>query len=208
MRQHITTKTIIFDIDGVLVSTDFPAIYATFAVQVGLLPEIVSAYHEISKEALLLGEITPEQFWEDMRAAGGKPVADPAKVWVNAGLKHRQMNRGLLDIIAALRKTYTVGALTNLTTTRLLIDNAQDLYTHFDYAFLSCCEQLKKPDAAFYRLALRRAAVSPEEAIFVDDKEENIRAAEALGIKSLLFSYPDNTKLLADLSTLGVSVTI
>jgi putative hydrolase of the HAD superfamily len=208
MRKRKQIKTILFDIDGVLVSTDFPAIYATFAVQIGLLPEIVAAYHEISKEALLLGEITPEQFWEDMRAAGGKPIADPAKVWVNAGLKHRQVNRGLLNIITALRKTYTVGVLTNLTTTRLLIDNAQDLYAHFDYAILSCCERLKKPDAAFYRLALQRAAVLPEEAVFVDDTEENIRAAEALGIKGSLFAYPDNTKLLADLSALGVSVAV
>jgi len=37
----------------------------------------------------------------------------------------------------------------------------------------------------------------PEEAIFVDDRSENIESAEALGIHAILYENPD--QLVADL---------
>ncbi|THD35586.1 MAG: HAD family phosphatase [Sphingomonas sp.] len=48
-------------------------------------------------------------------------------------------------------------------------------------------EKLVKPDAAIYRLALKRFGLQPEEAVFVDDNAANVRSAKALGIHALLF---------------------
>ncbi len=48
-----------------------------------------------------------------------------------------------------------------------------------------------KPNKALYDLAVEKAGVAKEECLFVDDQQENVEAAEKLGIPSVLFK---NTK--------------
>lgn len=204
-NQPNMIKTIIFDIGGVVTHTDFKAIYSNFAERVGLSPEFVIEYHKEKVHDLLLGNITLDQFWKDMRNAGANPKLDFRAIWIDEGIKNREVNKELLSIIKNLRKNYSVGVLTNLTPSRLIIDEAMDLYSYFDYAILSCKEHLKKPDPEFYRLSLKAASAKPEEAIYVDDKKSCTTAAEGVGIKSIIYIYPDNVKLLEDLGRLGVS---
>ena len=192
-------KTIIFDIGGVLISTDFPAIYSSFGEKIGLKTGDVANYHKENIKQMLLGNITLENFWDDMRKLGGKPGLDYKKIWLEEGAKNRKFNSELIDIVKKLRENYSIGTLTNLTPHRVIMDEDIDLYSNFDYIVLSCIEHLKKPNPDFYKLALKRANVKPEEAVFVDDKEIFTRAAEELGIKTILYSYPDNKKFLSSL---------
>jgi epoxide hydrolase-like predicted phosphatase len=199
-------KTIIFDIGGVITHTDFPKIYSSFADRIGIAPEIVIEYHKKNLDDLLLGNTTAERFWRDMRDAGGNPKLNFEEIWVEEGLKNRNINDGMFPLIEKLRKQYPVGTLTNLTASRLLIDKKTDLYSHFDYTILSCEEHLKKPDQAFYRVALSRANVQPVEAVFVDDKEEFVAAAEHVGMKGIVYSYPNNDALIEKLKGIGIAI--
>ena len=61
------------------------------------------------------------------------------------------------------------------------------LFAHFRDVMVSGAERLVKPDPAVYRLALSRFGLKPQEALFVDDRKENVAAAEVLGIRSHLF---------------------
>ena len=45
----------------------------------------------------------------------------------------------------------------------------------------------RKPDAAAYRALLSRLGCAPAEVIFVDDRNANVRAAQALGIEAMRF---------------------
>lgn len=45
-----------------------------------------------------------------------------------------------------------------------------------------------KPDESIYRLLLKKYSISPEKAIFLDDREENVKAALNLGLKGAVFS--------------------
>ena len=49
---------------------------------------------------------------------------------------------------------------------------------------------MRKPFPEFYKLLLNRYNVKPEETIFIDDNLRNVKAAEALGIKSIYFKEP------------------
>ena len=49
-------------------------------------------------------------------------------------------------------------------------------------------EKLVKPDPAIYHLALARFGLEPHEAVFIDDNEANVAGAQALGIRSVLFT--------------------
>ena len=57
----------------------------------------------------------------------------------------------------------------------------------FDQIFISGHAGMRKPDLEFYRHVLREIELSPEEVIFIDDRQENILAARSLDIESILF---------------------
>jgi putative hydrolase of the HAD superfamily len=199
-------KTIIFDIGGVVVHSDFKTIYSNFGERIGLGQEFVIKYHNEKVHDLLLGNITLGQFWKDMIDAGANPELDLRNIWMDEGIKNREVNEELLLIIKKLRRKYLVGTLTNLTPSRLILDEKMDLYSHFDYAVLSCKEHLKKPDPEFYKLCLKIASANPEEAVFIDDKESCTGPAEEIGMKGILYTYPDNAKLFEELKQLGVFI--
>ena len=200
-------KTIIFDIGGVITKGNFQKSYSDFALRVGVSPEFVVNYHKAPQEGgkieeLVLGNITLEEFWNDIRKAGGRTDLDYEKIWIEEFLKNREINNELLEIIKELRKKYSVGTLTNLTPSRLIVDNKLDLYSHFDYAILSCNEHLKKPDPKIYYLALSKTSSQPNEAVFIDDKESHIIGAQQIGMKTITYIYPYNKKFLKELDSI------
>lgn len=197
-------KTILFDIGGVVTFTDFEALYKNFGKRVGLDPQAIINYQQQNWGDLILGNIDLGQFFNQLK---GTIVSDRSVLqaaWIEELIKVRTINGDLLDMIAQLREHYSVGVLSNLTFSRMVADEAMALYEHFDFTVLSCHEHLKKPDPAFYNLALQRAGARADEAVFVDDMERNTLAAKAFGLKDIL--YTDNNKLIADLKSLGVEV--
>lgn len=57
----------------------------------------------------------------------------------------------------------------------------------FNRVFTSGHAGMRKPDFSFYHHVLEETKLAPEEAIFVDDRMENVLAARSLGIKSIVF---------------------
>ena len=76
------------------------------------------------------------------------------------------------------------------------------IFDLFDDIVVSGEERLVKPDPRIYRLALDRFGLAPDEAIFIDDRADNVAAAEALGIPGHLFE--DAASLRGELATLGL----
>lgn len=69
------------------------------------------------------------------------------------------------------------------------------VYRLFDGEVVSCEEHTVKPEPRIYEILLERYGLDPADTLFVDDRPANIAAAEALGIRGLLFDYhhPDAT---------------
>lgn len=57
----------------------------------------------------------------------------------------------------------------------------------FDHLTFSAEVSLIKPDAAIYEHSLRGVGVSASEALFLDDKEPNVKGARAVGIHAIRF---------------------
>ena len=64
----------------------------------------------------------------------------------------------------------------------------------FDGRVVSGVEKTRKPFREFYRLLLNRYQVDAAKAIFIDDNLRNVEGAEAVGIKSIHFSSPQQLK--------------
>lgn len=65
---------------------------------------------------------------------------------------------------------------------------ARRLDAWFDAVVVSCEVGLAKPDPRIYELCLSRLGVTPGQALFVDDREDNIEAAGRLGLRTLHFA--------------------
>jgi len=52
-----------------------------------------------------------------------------------------------------------------------------------------------KPEPEIYALALKETQSPPQECIFLDDTPGNLRAAEKLGLKTHLFTSPEETSV-------------
>ncbi|WP_299322031.1 HAD family phosphatase [Parasphingopyxis sp.] len=73
---------------------------------------------------------------------------------------------------------------------------------HFADIVISGEEKVIKPDPAIYRLALDRFGLEPGTAIFIDDREENVRASEGEGFVGHHFRDADT--LAEDLHEKGL----
>lgn len=71
-----------------------------------------------------------------------------------------------------------------------------------DGAVISYQEKLIKPDPAFYQVLFDRYGVIPENAVFIDDREDNIQAAIGCGMNGIV--YRTKAQVLKELSDLGV----
>ncbi|WP_308911662.1 HAD family hydrolase [Pseudokordiimonas caeni] len=61
----------------------------------------------------------------------------------------------------------------------------------FDGVVVSGEERLVKPDPAIFERLASRYGLTPAETLFIDDRDENVRAAEALGFRGHVFTGPE-----------------
>lgn len=66
----------------------------------------------------------------------------------------------------------------------------------FDRVFTSGYANTRKPCASFYRHVIGELSVNPRQVIFIDDKIENVLAAQNLGIRAFVFS---ESKIVVDI---------
>jgi 2-haloacid dehalogenase len=76
------------------------------------------------------------------------------------------------------------------------------VFDHFTDIVVSGEERLTKPDAAIYQLALRRFGLGPGQAVFIDDRADNVEAAVANGFVGHLFT--GHAPLAAELARMGL----
>jgi HAD superfamily hydrolase (TIGR01509 family) len=113
-----------------------------------------------------------------------------------------------LDVLAALKATgrYRLATLNNesreLNEYRLY---AFDLRERFDYFICSGYVHEMKPLPDIYRAATDISGHPPQQALFIDDKQENCDAAIALGMQAVRFKSP--TQLRAALSQHGIHLS-
>ncbi len=196
-------KTIVFDIGGVLMTSErsFDGVYEEFANVIGAPPEKVVKLHNDYLDRMLYGKVSAAQFFalikEKFHVKG-----DLKKIWINVAMKHITLNEELLGIIDRLREGHSVALLSNVSQIRSFIDERLNIYSHFDKRFLSYKLKMQKPSKAIFNLTLKKLKVKPEEALFVDDKEANLKVARELGIQCIQFN--NNAQLMTELAPFGL----
>ena len=110
---------------------------------------------------------------------------------------HRKMIRGVFEesvnILKKLKdKNYDCYVLSNWSAETF--EGMTDDYPFlklFDGLLISGEDKLIKPDHAIYQLARDRFNLNPEETVFIDDKLENIQAAQKMNFKTIHLTNPN-----------------
>lgn len=69
-----------------------------------------------------------------------------------------------------------------------------DFLHWFDGRVVSGEERMRKPQPEFYKVLFDRYQLQVSDVIFIDDNLRNIQAAQAMGIYSIHFSFPEQLK--------------
>ncbi len=104
-------------------------------------------------------------------------------------------NQDISKIVAALKGQLPLMLLSN--TNEMHADNFTKKYEmmrHFDHHIFSHRVGAMKPDEKIYRAALAVLDLEPAELFFIEDREMNIKGAQAVGIKT--FQYANNDEEL------------
>ncbi len=112
------------------------------------------------------------------------------------------VDQTVLNILRACRKSAPLYLITNATS-RLPSDLAAlNLVNEFDQIFNSSEIGHAKPSPEIFHAVLAATGIQADEAFFVDDSQNNVEAAAALGFRSHHFENP--MKLSAELTRVGL----
>jgi putative hydrolase of the HAD superfamily len=130
----------------------------------------------------------------------GRSLPQLHRAWEAA----RQLIRANLGLARRLRPAFRTAILSNADMS--LRGRLQELGIHdfFDTVLSSAEEGVAKPEAEIYRRAAERIGLPPEACVFVDDADVNVRAAEAIGMRGIVYRVDRGHDLAAQLAALGV----
>ncbi|MHB1137697.1 MAG: HAD-IA family hydrolase [Microthrixaceae bacterium] len=199
---------VVFDLDGVIRDWN-DAEMADVEVAHGLAPGTILAvgFEPELGHAVMTGRIGYRSWMDTIRArvlaAHGDGAVGALDEWeANVGL----VDVPMLEVLRAVRRHATVALLSN-GTTRLRRDlQVLDLADEFDVIFNTAELGMAKPDPAVFRHVLRELEVRPDEALFIDDRLENVEGACSVGIDA--HQHVDRATTIEFLVDRGVPVRL
>jgi epoxide hydrolase-like predicted phosphatase len=189
-RPH-NIKAIIFDFGGVLMRTDDPEPRERIAEQLGLSTRELEAivFESEDSQRAEVGAITSEERWKRVMSKLGLSAPDAWQTFPSQFFAGEVLDMELVEYVRHLHETHKTALLSNASDSLdHYVRNTLELDDAFDVIIISALVGVSKPDPAIYRLALDRLQVAAHEAIFVDDRWENVEAAATVGIHAIQFS--------------------
>jgi putative hydrolase of the HAD superfamily len=207
MTVRPPVRAVIFDFGGVLIDMRWDVaagLERTHGLPRGSILETLYRTPTWAAIERGRGEIAA---WRDeahrlLEAHAGRPLPRLHDAW-NAA---RHLIHPNVALARRLRPAYRTGILSNADVS--LRGRLRELAIHdlFDTVVSSAEEGLAKPEPEIYRLAAERIGTPPDACVFVDDAEGNVRAAEAIGMRAILYRVDRGEDLTAALARLGVAV--
>jgi len=191
MDQHI--KAVIFDMGGVILRSDDLTSRQELANRYGVTEEQLEdiVFDSPTAKVATVGQISEREHWKEVFTMLNVRAEDE-QAFQDAFWAGDSCDEGLVQFLQDFRPQYKTGLLSNAWS------GARDMLTHkyhcigaFDTSIFSYEVGMAKPDPAIYHYILDLMQVKPEEAIFLDDFERNIIAANQVGIHGVRFINRD-----------------
>lgn len=203
-------RALILDFGEVLVHPQSPAVVERMSRLLGLTADDLQRRYWLHREAYD-GGLAAGEYWR--------------RVFDGLGIPSSDIDRVVADLIAADYESWTVyrpevwqiaaefkasGGKTAILSNGVpeivgRVRQERELSTLFDAVVVSCEVGCAKPDPEIYRICLDLLKVPAPDALFVDDRVENLEAAALLGIATLHFKGDESVEPLR--ARLGLPAT-
>jgi len=198
-------STVIFDVGNVILHYDYLRAAKKLERRTGLPIETVERNFFFSDWETLfcLGRIGAEEFFGKLAKDLGLSMtfADFAEIWTDVFW----VNPSTEELLKKLRGKVRLASISN--TNELFVRTWRKDFPvlgRIETFFFSNEVGLRKPDPAIYLHALEKLGVDPEETVFIDDIEENVQAAESVGMHGIRFQSGEEAG--KELKALGVEL--
>lgn len=173
------TKATIFDCFGVVQVDSFDATFKYFGGDLGKDRQFILETLELSTKGILPDGSAP---------VFAKHVGVSTEEWRKKLTSLAENDMELLNYAKELRKKYRVGMLSNIGKGGLKrFFEPGFLEQYFDEVIGSGDIGFAKPEAQAYEIAADRLGVRLDECIFIDDRQDYVDGAQAVGMKTILY---------------------
>jgi putative hydrolase of the HAD superfamily len=204
--RHI--GAVVLDYGEVLCSRPSPDALAGMAGMFGIDAEEFLTIYRSSRNPYDRGDLTADAYWAELARGAGVTIDSQdierlrrldVHMWSN-------INQEMTEWLARIHSGgFRTAILSNMQTDMAAHARRKfDWLRYIDHQVFSCEVRSIKPDPAIYQHALAQLDAPQTEVLFVDDREENIQAARALGICGILFESV--AKFRKDLEELGFPI--
>ncbi len=189
--KAVKIKAVILDYGEVLCYSPTPEEWARMSGAFAVDPPSFRKLWDRNRLLYDRGDLSPEAYWSAVAKDAGTQLAPEqlpslrqwdVEMWAH---ENPVMVEWLKQIHSSRIRT---GLLSNMP--HDMIGHVRQKFTwleDFDHQTFSAEVQLIKPDAAIYEHSLRGVGAAACEALFVDDKEPNVKGARAVGMHALQF---------------------
>ena len=203
-------RAVVFDYGMVLTGPPDPEAHDALLRITGLPLDRFESFYWANRHAYDDGRLTGIAFWQKfIRDAGlalGPDAAEQLNQWDSR--MWTTQNPAMLAWHSQIKQRgLRTAILSNMGNS--VLENMKrefDWLDRFDVLVWSYQLHMAKPNPAIYRHVLQQLDTQPEETLFLDDKRENIEAAQGLGFKTIEFSTVEG--LRADLIATGLDADL
>ncbi len=206
MHAQSSSRTVLFDVGGVLVeSHPDPAVIARmFGDESRGLTTLVDQAMWTHRGEYDAG-LPDRDFWDRIAGDCGQPEPSHELLKALVELDSSRMaeaNERSLALVRLMRhQGVRVGILSNAPYPIAKAIRRSEWGSLFDFFAFSCDYGICKPSRGIYRDVLHRLNTPVEDVAFIDDRRENVRAAELLGVQGIVWEGADQA--VARLKELG-----
>jgi FMN phosphatase YigB (HAD superfamily) len=179
------TGCVFLDLGGVLYQTDYAHLWGELAgMSAKTKDDVKRALYGGHFEKFESGGISGEEYYRAVRDGlkASFSFQEFADAW-NGLLVRRD---SVFRLVGELASQIPIAFISNTNEINVAYME-DDLAALGGRGIFSCEVGLLKPDPAIYRYAMDEMGVLPEESLFVDDREENVRGAAAVKMRAHLY---------------------
>lgn len=190
---------IVFDIGGVLINIDFQPTIGMLSQRSGLPePDVRNVLlgrsdgGGVLADALSTGNIDLKTYLsETIRALKG--CISPRELIILRQAELTTVNKALAQTLPKLKSRYHLACFSNSNVIHwgYMLKN-YDFFRYFSVKMGSHIAGARKPDVAAYRYIIEQLNAAPERCLLIDDRPENIAAAQTFGMQTMLCENPQH----------------
>ena len=194
VRGKIKIRAMVFDYGNVLSLEQAADASGKLARLCGVPLEVFTERFWKARLAYDRADLDGRTYWESV---AGKALAPHVldELYAVDSASWGNPNLSMLSWVDQLRSAgIRVAVLSNMPLEiRLFLVKNREWLSVFDPMIFSCDLRLVKPEEAIYKECLGLVQLTPEEILFLDDKQVNVDGARKVGMHSLVFESVEKT---------------